>query len=362
MEVPPGESVLPRIEREWMKILLVKLNHIGDTLLMTPAIRFLRERFPDCTLDVVVRRGCESVLEGNEDISRVIPIAGTDSRNRSSSGAIADLTAVMKILFSSRYDYAFDLSNSDRAKFLVLLSRARCRSINDWGTQLGVKKLVFNRVTHFEWSREHMALKDFRAVADLIDPEAQPGGLCIDQNIDTRYLVKRLPFLAAMRKYVVIHPVSRWAFKEWLPERWMEIADWLADSTGCEVVFSCGPDKREREYIKQIIRGTSRRHYSTEGMATLREMSHITGKAVLFIGVDTVAMHIAAAVQTPIVALFGPSSEWSWRPWKCRHELVLGECSCKVTRQFICDKSKPFPCMEMISVATVQGAVRRMLP
>jgi heptosyltransferase-3 len=72
-------------------------------------------------------------------------------------------------------------------------------------------------------------------------------------------------------------------------------------------------------------------------------------------------MHLAAAMQTPIVALFGPSSEASWRPWQCPHELVLGDCPCKVTRQFICDKSRPYPCMERIQVDAVLQAAERVL-
>ena len=75
-----------------------------------------------------------------------------------------------------------------------------------------------------------------------------------------------------------------------------------------------------------------------------------------------VAMHIAAAVQTPVVALFGPSSEWSWRPWRCQHELVLGQCSCKRTRNFVCDKTRPFPCMEGIQVSNVLDAINSISP
>ena len=72
-------------------------------------------------------------------------------------------------------------------------------------------------------------------------------------------------------------------------------------------------------------------------------------------------MHIAAAVQTPSVALFGPSSEWSWRPWQAPHELVLGECACKATRQFVCDKSRIYPCMERIGVDEVRAAAAKFL-
>jgi heptosyltransferase III len=90
-------------------------------------------------------------------------------------------------------------------------------------------------------------------------------------------------------------------------------------------------------------------------------MGLLLGRAKLFLGVDTVMMHLAAAMQTPSVALFGPSSEWSWHPWQCRHEMVLGACSCKATRRFVCDKNKPYPCMEKITVDAVMAAANKLL-
>jgi len=96
-----------------VKVLLVKLNHLGDTLLATPTLRLLRNRFPQAEIDVVVRAGCEAVLEGNGDASRVITVPGAKA-----------LLAVL----GRRYDYAFDLSSSDRAKLLILASLARARN------------------------------------------------------------------------------------------------------------------------------------------------------------------------------------------------------------------------------------------
>ena len=102
-------------------------------------------------------------------------------------------------------------------------------------------------------------------------------------------------------------------------------------------------------------------HVSLAGRCQLRELAWIIQRARLFCGVDTVAMHIAAAVQTPVVALFGPSSEWSWHPWKTHYELVIGPCSCKQTRRFICDKSRVYPCMEAIQIQPVLERIETLL-
>jgi heptosyltransferase-3 len=314
-----------------LRILVVKLNHLGDTLLMTPALRLLRQRFPGAWIDVVVREGCQAVLEGNPDVSQVITVPG--------------LRAALTVL-RRRYAYAFDLSNSDRAKVLVLLSGATVRGINARHDVAGWRKEVFNRHSYFDWGPAHQVLRDFRTVADVIGaPEAVPGPLVFDTSVE----VDTPP-----PPYAVIHPASRWKFKQWLPGHWAAVADYLG-SRGLKVVLSSGPGEDTGDIQSSAI------HSRTEGRMSLRQLGQLIRRARLFLGVDTVALHIAAAVQTPSVALFGPSAEWSWHPWQAPHQLVLGECPCKASRKFTCDKSRPYPCMEGITVEAVTAAADKLL-
>jgi heptosyltransferase-3 len=235
------------------------------------------------------------------------------------------------------------------------------RGVNDADNILGWKRRLFTHVSDFQWARQHQVLKDFRTVADVVAPSAEPGPLHFVPQAEPGVIQQKLPDLPAPGSLVVIHPTSRWAYKQWLPQRWAAVADGLTERYGLRVVFSCGPAGREREAVAAIQATARMRHASTAGALSLHELGVLLGQARLFLGVDTVAMHLAAAMQTPTVALFGPSSEWSWHPWQCRHELVLGECSCKLTRRFVCDKSRPFPCMERIGVDAVLGAAGRLL-
>ncbi len=314
-----------------MRILVVKLNNLGDTLLLTPALRLLRQRFPQAWIDVVVRAGCEAVLEGNADASQVITVPGWRS---------------FLTVLGRRYEYAFDLSNSDRAKLLVLLSGARMRGINACYDVQGWRREVFNRYSYFDWRLEHQVLRDFRTVADVLGIEATPGPLVFNTEVE----VETPP-----PPYAVIHPTSRWAYKQWLPERWAAVADFLSQK-GLQVIFSHGPG----ENVDEILKKSAVSHLKAKELS-LRQLGRLIQRARLFLGVDTVAMHIAAAVQTPAVALFGPSSEWSWQPWQTPHQLVLGECPCKAARKFTCDKSRIYPCMESIGVDEVRAAAAKFL-
>jgi heptosyltransferase-3 len=336
-----------------MKFLLVKLNHIGDTLIMTPTIKYIKENFPNSTIDVVVRKGCEGVLEDNEYIDNIITIARPEKNKRNLKDSFKEFLSLFKKVFFKRYDYAFDLSNSDRAKFIILLSFAKRRGINAWHAKLGLKKYLFTDFSYYAWGKNHQVYKDFKTVQDILKKNGEPGHLYINIKNVNKNVLKR--FEIESKKYIIIHPTSRWSYKEWQIDKWREVIKYLKNSN-FEILITCGPDKKEIEKVKKIADGLNVK--ITEGKTTLRELAFLIKNAEFFIGVDTAAMHIAAAVQTPVIALFGPSDEWSWYPWKVKHKLVLGNCVCKLTRNFICDKSKLLPCMDSIKVDDVINAIK----
>ena len=110
-----------------MRVLLIKLKHLGDTLLLTPTIRFLKERFPGIEIDVIVRSSCEAILESNPDVSRVLAVARPESERRTWRSGLRENLRLIRTIIGTSYDFAFDLSDSDRAKIWVLLSRAKVR-------------------------------------------------------------------------------------------------------------------------------------------------------------------------------------------------------------------------------------------
>ena len=113
--------------------------------------------------------------------------------------------------------------------------------------------------------------------------------------------------------------------------------------------------------MQEILRHSRLPHRTTDGALTFSELAILIQNARVFLGVDTVAMHLAAAMQTPLVAVFGPSLEWSWRPWHCQHELVLKQCPCKLASRFTCEKSRVYECLRQITVPEVVAAAGRML-
>lgn len=344
-----------------MKFLLFKAGHIGDVLLMTPALRLLRSRFPQARIDVAVRRGTEGVLEKNPDIDRLFLLPRPEKKQRANREKWGDLARLLAGTVAQRYDWAFDFNGSDRAAWCLRLSGAQRRAATDAYGELRNPR-PYNFISKFDWRFQHQVLKDFRLVTDALEIVADPGPLVVaTEDLTREVLMEKFEFLRQEQPYAMIHPISRWAFKQWMPEAWARVADQLVERHGLRVIFTCGPAQREREQIDAILALANRPHAAVRGEATLRELTALYRGARLFCGVDTVAMHLAAAAQTPTVALFGPSSEWSWGPWQTPHELALGPCPCKQTRKFVCDKSRIFPCMAAITPEEVLEKAGRLL-
>jgi heptosyltransferase-3 len=344
-----------------VKFLLIKLNHLGDTLLLTPTLRFLAQRFPGAAVDVLVRGGCEVMLQGHPAIRHLMALGRTGKERRAWGEIWAENRQAWRALGAQGYDYAFALSVSDRACLWSWLSGAKVRVANDAYGEWGWRRRLFHQLSSFPWAPQHQVLKDFRTVADCFDPQAQPGPLEFFPCIQPGDFARKFAGLLEGPPLAVIHATSRWRFKQWLPERWAAVADALQARYGFRVVYTAGPAPAEREEVERILTHQRQPGINLAGRTGMAELGFLLGRARLFLGVDTVAMHLAAAMQTPVVALFGPSSETSWRPWQCPHELVLGDCPCKATRQFVCDKSRPYPCMERIQVEAVLAAVERLL-
>ena len=117
------------------------------------------------------------------------------------------------------------------------------------------------------------------------------------------------------QRIIHIHPVSRWFFKCWQDEKMASIIDYIQSQLRACVVLSCGPDEKEITKLKAIIKHCHTQPVNLGGQLTLKELAALSDKADLFFGVDSAPMHMAAALNTPVIALFGPSSAKFWGPW-----------------------------------------------
>lgn len=351
-----------------MRILLIRLREIGDVVFTTPAVRALRERFPDAHLAYVVEPVAEAVVRANPCIDSVI----LAPRGSGLSGLRHDL-ALGARLRREHYDIVIDFHGGPRASLLAWLSRAPTRI----GYEVAGRAWMYS--TQVPRARELRARHSVENQWDLLaplglpapSPERYPVEMTVDAAVREAVSSRlRVAGAAAERPLVVIHVSAGNPFRRWPISAFAEVAAGLASGpTGCTVVMTSGPSDRD---AAGLVIDTARARLS-DGAAdrvlkcgdfTLPELRALVDLAALYIGGDSGPMHIAATSHVPIVALYGPTlpaRSAPWRPVACVSEAVeTPGLSCRPCHQRVCEPGD-FRCLTGIDPAQVLMSARRAL-
>jgi len=173
-------------------------------------------------------------------------------------------------------------------------------------------------------ARRHTVERNLDSLRRIgIYPEPHERVLTIIPGAQAEARVDSLLKAAGMEAgaFIVIHPVSRWMFKSWPAEHVLELAGRL-QTQGWRLVFTASPDPEEKAFVARVVAGLRIPVVNLSGQLSLKELAAVIGKARLFFGVDSAPMHIAAAMRTPTVAIFGPSADYEWGPWDVPSRVV----------------------------------------
>ena len=159
--------------------------------------------------------------------------------------------------------------------------------------------------------------------------------------------------------YLTINPFSRWSYKEWGMNKWRELISFIWQKYKMPVLILGSEDEKVR--ADQLSVASNFPVYNFAGKTSLREMAAILQTSLLHIGVDSAAPHIAAAVGTPTLTIYGPSDWRDWAPQGEKNKVVLPDMDCSPCYKKGCDGSGRSECLERLAVAKVQDAVEEML-
>jgi lipopolysaccharide heptosyltransferase III len=338
------------------RALVVKLRHHGDVLLAAPVLALLKARAPRLEVDALVYDDTMPMLEGHPALSQLF-FVGRKWRER---GALARFTLerhLLKSLRARRYDLLVHLSGHPRGAWLARLLGTR-HSVAP--VMPGRGRFWAKSFTHFYplvgGGRRHQVELNLDALRRI---GVQPGlherkvqfvpGADAERKIDE--LVQGIPFIH-------LHPASRWRFKCWPAERNAELIDRFA-ADGHNVVLTSAPD--EVGFIDEILKKTTSQPVSLAGKLSIKELGALTARARLFVGIDSMPMHLAAAMGTPTVALFGPSGENEWGPWNVERRLVTTTHTCRPCGYDGCGGGKLSECLAFLPVEPVHAAARELL-
>jgi lipopolysaccharide heptosyltransferase III len=341
------------------RILLIQLKHLGDLLLTTPVIDALAEAFPAAKISVLVNPGMEEMVAGHPKIHEILSLP---PRLRQSSGLrrLQKEWSLLQELRARNFDLAVNLSRGDRGGWLSVFSGARYRLGYKVASQEpGYKNWFYNLSVDQPVESIHEVEKNLRLLPGLgIEPSERPLTYAIPRE-DAEWAEAQLARLQD-RPIVHVHPTSRWMFKTWDPYHMAAVMSEL-QSRGHRIVLTCGPDLDETKHCQAIL------HHANPdlqflGTLTLKQLGALIARARVFLGVDSAPMHIAAAVRTPTVALFGPTGAENWSPWQVPSVVLQKSCPCKEARAEKCDWRKDIvrACLAAITVEEVFNAVRKL--
>jgi lipopolysaccharide heptosyltransferase II len=176
-----------------------------------------------------------------------------------------------------------------------------------------------------------------------------------DQDRATRDALLIRHDISEPRLLVAINPAAKWETKLWSNLKFAKLADTLIQQYGANVVFTGSSEDRAR--VQDIISAMEGKAANLAGETTLRTLAALYEKTGFLVSTDTGPMHIASAVGTPVVALFGPTAPWRTGPFGPDHQIIrVGtECSPCFKRQ-----CRAIRCMEEISVEHVLDGVQKL--
>jgi predicted lipopolysaccharide heptosyltransferase III len=330
-------------------ILIIKLRYIGDVLLATPTVRAIKAARPDARVTVLVNRGTEDVLSGNPDVDEIMVL---------DKGSLAGQSKLIARLRSRQFDTVIDLTDGDRSAFLTRISGAPVRiGFNDehrWRGRYYTEVVQPVPGVRHRVDRDLAALKPLGVHASETLPRMWLTG---EDEARADQLLDRLG-IRRDRPIIIVQPGARYWFKAWPHERFAELADRLASDYGCQVLI--GGSREEEALAQRIHEAAKSRPISIAGLATLKQFAAIAKRATLFVGNDSGAMHIAAAVGTPIVALFGPSNPDEWGPRGNRVTVLYKGLDCRACFHPTCERGE-LNCMRQIAVEDTFAAATTTL-
>ena len=300
------------------KVLFIATRQIGDVLVTTPLISKARELWPDAEFHFLGYKGKLDMLKGNPDIDQII--------ETSDQPGFGEYLSLFNQLFQ-RYDLAFVTQPSDRAYLYGLVAafhrvgvlgghpqgkQSNANKQNAW------KKFISMHTVEVDYFTQHVITEKLRLLEVFF---RNPSDLFANPINVTPPIGEALtPVIASelTHAYVVIHPGPLTAYKRWPLGYWQKLITHIVNS-GFQVVLSASPAKQDLQLNHDILSllelNVRQKVIDTAGKLSIPQAGSLLRAASLYIGVDTSITHLAAACNTPTIALFGATPPTNFGPW-----------------------------------------------
>lgn len=345
------------------RVLVIKLQHLGDVLLTTPVFSVLKQLYPGIDIDTLIYTETVPMLSGNPWVDVIHEVDRTWKKNGALQ-LVKQEKQLLQKLKARQYDLVINFTDRWRGAWLTRLLNPRYSVSQKYSHKRG--RWWLNSYTHLYVAPEtprhtvEIHLDALRRLGVLL--LAADKKLSFVAGYDAELRIEKLLAEHQLKPagFIVVHPTSRWMFKGWNHAGFAEVFKQLT-LAGYKLVITSGPDKKEIAYVEEILAKQHFEAINLAGKLTLKELGALIAKASCFVGLDSVAMHMAAAIGTPCVALFGPSDEKTWHPWQVRHEVITENYSCRPCKMDGCGSGKISECLQVIEPQKVVRVIDNLL-
>ena len=296
------------------RILVIKFGSLGDIVHCLPSVKQLLDNFPDAEIDWLIERKNQTVVEMSGLGVRLVPIDTYQWRTSPGIGSAKEVLEFIWALRTDGYDCTIDFQGLLKSAFVAYLSAAPVRIgwerdfLKESTSRFFYTEVVKPRRIHIiDQQMELLKPLGISADWDTSAPLHSPASArsSIEQKVGDA------------RDFVLINPGGNWVTKRWGPERYGQLARRLVDD-GRDVAVTWAPGEEELADRLKSASGADLRMVATD----LQELVALCERSQLFVGGDTGPMHFAAAVGTPVVAIFGPTSSDRNGPFR-REDVVI---------------------------------------
>ncbi|MCD6384267.1 lipopolysaccharide heptosyltransferase II [Candidatus Sumerlaeota bacterium] len=336
------------------KIVIKSTNWVGDTILTTPSIRLLRRQFPKARIVAIARQWVADLLVDNPDIDEL-----WIENKLTNPLSFLRLAHRMR---SQRFDLGISFPNSFVSALTLWAGGVRYRIGYDRdhrGWLLSERIKVTDRILRVHQVEYYLNL--LRPICDVDNAERNlvlPVNEQVAKEVK-EFLLNRDIDLQRNRPLIGINPGAFYgSAKRWLPERYAVVADYIQQKHNATVIVT--GIAQERPIAEEVISGTkSKNIHNLAGEVSLRQLIALLSFLDLYITNDSGAMHIASAVGTPVVAIFG-STDWvTTAPYSQKAVIVRKETECAPCLLRECPGDHR--CMTAIQAEDVINAVEEQL-
>lgn len=349
------DEAWPVVARPPGRILVIRLDRIGDVVLSTPVLQALRLAYPHAFIAMMVRSACRSVVEGHPHLDELI-LYDKERAHRSVRATVR----FARRLRRHEFDTALVLHPSRRSHWIPWLAGIPVRI----GYDRKGAWLLTHRIRHRKQEgRKHEAdyTVDCLRVFGLEPPAPRP---LVPVGEDARQRVACLlqqHGIGPAERLIALHPSASCVSKRWPAQRFAALGDRLIGSSRSRVVLVAGPEDVPHA---QAVQGAMRqRPVDLSGQLSLAELIALLQRCRVLVSNDSGPVHLAAAVGTPTVVIFGRNqqglSPQRWGPLGQGHVVLHKEVGCVTCLAHECDIG--FLCLTSLSVEEVLQAVERLL-